>query len=141
MSHTSAVAITSHLSPSFPLCVCACVRACVRACVHACVACARAHVLARACSISNRFPEVLKRGIHIQTHMHARMHASARAVVCVCVCMPCLWTSGKRFELETSFFLKLYGITLDIICKSLTHPITNSKMADKMAAVKHYNWL
>ena len=25
--------------------------------------------------------------------------------VCVCVCMLCLWTSGKRFEIETSFFV------------------------------------
>ena len=25
--------------------------------------------------------------------------------VCVSVCMPRLWTPGKRFEIETSFFL------------------------------------
>ena len=37
--------------------------------------------------------------------------------VCVCVCVPHLWMPEKRFEIE------------------------NSKMADKMAAVKHYIWL
>ena len=42
--------------------------------------------------------------------------------VCVCVllCMPRLWTPGKRFEIETSFFFKLRAITPDITCKSLT---------------------
>ena len=33
--------------------------------------------------------------------------------VCVCVCMPRLWTPEKRLEVETSFFLKLRGITPD----------------------------
>ena len=45
-------------------------------------------------------------------------------VVCVCVClyvcMPRLWTPGKRFEIELVFFSKLHAITPDIICKSLT---------------------
>ena len=40
--------------------------------------------------------------------------------VCVFVCMPRLWTSGKRFEIVTSFFFKLRGMTPDIICKSFT---------------------
>ena len=40
--------------------------------------------------------------------------------VCVCVCVLCLWSSGKRFEIETSFFFKLRGITPDIISKNLT---------------------
>ena len=40
--------------------------------------------------------------------------------VCVYVCMPRLWTSGKRFELETSFFSELLGMTRDITCKSFT---------------------
>ena len=42
--------------------------------------------------------------------------------VCVslCVCMLRLWTSEKRFEIETSFFFKLREKTLDVICKSST---------------------
>ena len=48
-----------------------------------------------------------------------RLMVSSRVLVCVCVCM-CVWTSAKRFEIETSFFFKLRGITPDIICKSLT---------------------
>ena len=112
--------------------------------------------------------------------------------VCVRVCVPRLWTSRKRFEIETSSFSKLLEMTPDITYKSLhksdykfqdggqngghetlylaitqpfinpktsffhwivrndtghqlykidTYPFTNSKMANKMAAVKHYNWL
>ena len=40
--------------------------------------------------------------------------------VFLCVCMPRLWTSGKRFEIETSFCFKLREITPDITCKRLT---------------------
>ena len=29
---------------------------------------------------------------------------SVRVCVCACVCMPRLWTSGKHFDIETSFF-------------------------------------
>ena len=43
---------------------------------------------------------------------------------------------------ETSFFFtELCVMTPDISCRRLTHPFTNSKMADKLAAVKHYNLL
>ena len=50
------------------------------------------------------------------------LHFALSSCVCVCVrvCMPYLWTSGKRFEIETSFFFKLRRITPDIICKSFT---------------------
>ena len=50
------------------------------------------------------------------------MLRTTRVCVCVsvCVCMPRLWTSGKRFEIETCFCAKLRGITPDIICRSLT---------------------
>ena len=37
-----------------------------------------------------------------------------------CVCMLHLWTPGKRFQIETSFLFKLYRMTPDITCKSLT---------------------
>ena len=46
-----------------------------------------------------------------------------RVYVCFClsVCMPRLWTPGKRFEIETSsFFFKLRGLMPDITCKSFT---------------------
>ena len=58
--------------------------------------------------------------------------------LCVCVCMcvsMCVYAAfvdaRKTVEVETSFF-KLCG---------MTNRITNSKMEDKRAAVKHYNWL
>ena len=64
-------------------------------------------------------------------------------VVCVCVsvCMPRLWTPGKRFEIETSFCLIAQKNTGHNVQEFDTNLITNSKMADKMAAVNHYNWL
>ena len=40
--------------------------------------------------------------------------------VCVSVCMPRLWTPGKRFEVEMSFFFKLRGMSPDIASKSFT---------------------
>ena len=72
-----------------------------------------------------------------------RVRARVRACVCVCVCVCVvsrLWTSGKRFEIKTSFFFKLLGMTPDITYEFYKNRIRNSKMADKMAAVKHYNW-
>ena len=50
---------------------------------------------------------------------HLMLSPCVYASVCVFVCMPRLLISGKRFEIEISFW-KLRGITLDIICKSLT---------------------
>ena len=43
--------------------------------------------------------------------------------VCVCVCVrvhAAFVDLRKRFEIQTSFFLELHGITPDIIFKSLT---------------------
>ena len=61
-----------------------------------------------------------------------RLILSSCVCVCVCVCTPCLWTIGKRFEIDTSFF-KFSRITPKVICiKFETNRITNSQMADKM---------
>ena len=43
-----------------------------------------------------------------------------RLMLSACVRIPRIWTSRKRFEIETLFLFKLRGITPDIICKSLT---------------------
>ena len=62
--------------------------------------------------------------------------------VCVCVCITCLWTPGKQFEIETSFLVEIvHDDSAYQLLKFDTNSITNSKMADKMAAVKHYDWL
>ena len=56
------------------------------------------------------------------THLPYAIVVCVCVYVCVClslcVCMARLWTSGKRFEIETSFCFKLRGITPDIICKT-----------------------
>ena len=54
----------------------------------------------------------------VRAYVRACVRSCVRACVraCVCVYMPRLWTSGKRFEMET-FFFQLRGITSDIICK------------------------
>ena len=61
---------------------------------------------------------------HFQAKCNALHFAICYRCVCVsvsvCVCMPRLWTSGKLFEIEPSFFFELRGITPDIRCKSLT---------------------
>ena len=45
-------------------------------------------------------------------------------------------------NMETSsFHLIVRNDTGHQLWKINTYPFTNSKMADKMAAVKHYNWL
>ena len=58
--------------------------------------------------------------------------------------MPRLWTSGKRFQIETSFLFYIARIARNDnghnLLEFYTNRITNSKMADKMAAVKQYNW-
>ena len=55
--------------------------------------------------------------------------SSYAIVMCVCVCVSLclsfcvlarLWTPEKRFEIETSFFFKLCGMTPDKTCKSFT---------------------
>ena len=67
--------------------------------------------------------------------------------VCVCVCLSvcvCRVCGPQKngLRLWRRFCFKLRGITPDISCKSLTQiGLTHSKMADKMVAVKHYNWL
>ena len=43
-----------------------------------------------------------------------------RLMLSTCVCRPRLWTPGKQFEIETSFFFKLRVITQHITCRSLT---------------------
>ena len=57
--------------------------------------------------------------------------------VCVSVCLPRLWMPGKRFEIET-FFLIARNNTGYYLFEFDRNRITNSKMADKMEAVKHY---
>ena len=58
---------------------------------------------------------------------------------CVCVfvsmCMPRLWTSGKRFEIDR-FSLNCADNTRYNLQEFDTNRNTNSKVADKMAAVK-----
>ena len=40
--------------------------------------------------------------------------------VCLCVCMPHLWTPGNGLRYRRRFFLKLRGMTPDVACKSFT---------------------
>ena len=63
--------------------------------------------------------------------------------VCMClpVCMPCFWTSGKRLEIKTSFFQIARNNTGHNLQEFDTKPMTYSKMADQMAAAKRYNRL
>ena len=62
---------------------------------------------------------------------------SSCVAVCVSVCMPRCGCQENVLRQRRRFFFKLCGITPDIFCKFDTNRITNSKMADKMAAVKH----
>ena len=54
-------------------------------------------------------------------------HCISPYAIVVCVCMPRLWTPGKRFEIETYFF-KLRGITPDIICNHFTRWLHKSTL-------------
>ena len=63
--------------------------------------------------------------------------------LCVCVCVYTAFVDDrKQFEIATSFFRWIvHDDSAYQLYKFDTNSITNSKMADKMAAVKHYNWL
>ena len=86
----------------------------------------RVAFLARCTAISPRTQPITFK-VETTFHTHTSLGVMRRiafrlllsSCVCVCLCVPCFWTSGKGFEIETSFF-KLRGITPDITCKILT---------------------
>ena len=63
--------------------------------------------------------------------------------VFVCVCVYAAFVGLRKTVCDRDVvFFRLRGITPNIISKEFdTNLITNSKMADKMTTVKHYNWL